>query len=201
MDGYSRLVAFLKVSLPLAALGLLSTLFLLSRSVDPTTTLPFGEAEISERLREGVITGPHFSGTTAGGDQIVITASSARPGSEGAFANADKLQAEIRLPSGEFVNLEALKGSFDPENRLARFDGSVRFSTTTGYVLNTEAMDVRVEELDVQSDGRVDGYGPFGSLTAGQMHLNADAETNATHLLFKDGVKLIYDPKTVGKTP
>ena len=201
MDGYSRLVAILKVALPLTALALLSTLFLLSRSVDPTTTIPFGEAEISERLREAVITAPYFSGVTSSGEQIIITATSARPGSEGAFAKAEDLRAQIGLSGGQKVSLSSQTGSFDPENDLARFDGQVEIKTTTGYELMTEAMESRVKELQLQSDGTVDGRGPFGHLTAGQMQMSADAETDNVQLLFKNGVKLIYDPKDVKDNP
>ena len=201
MDGHSRLVAFLKVALPLAALGLLSTLFLLSRSVDPMATIPFGEAEISERLREGVVTGPHFSGTTRGGEPIEITAASARPGSEGAFARAEDIRAEIGMSGGGRVTLSAATGSFDPDNDLARFDGMVEITTTTGYTLTTDAMESRIEELELHSDGPVEGSGPFGNITAGQMFISSDAQTNDAHLLFKNGVKLIYDPKAMKDKP
>lgn len=201
MDGYSRLVTFLKVLLPLTALGLLSTLFLLSRSVDPTTTLPFGEAEISERLREGLITAPYFSGTTAGGDQIIITATSARPESATSLAQAEDLQAQIMLSGGTNVSLQAETGSFNPDGDIARFDGDVVIETTSGYALSTSALQSRVKELDLRSDGAVSGQAPFGTLEAGQMLLSAQPDTNNAHLLFKDGVKLVYDPKAVEDRP
>ncbi len=46
VDRYSRMVALLKVSLPLIALGILSTLFLVSRAVDPPMTIPFADSEV-----------------------------------------------------------------------------------------------------------------------------------------------------------
>ena len=52
MDRYSRMIVWLKVLLPLMALALLSTLFLLSRNVDPLASIPFAQAEIDERLKE-----------------------------------------------------------------------------------------------------------------------------------------------------
>ena len=201
MDGYSRLVAFLKVILPLTALGLLSTLFLLSRSVDLTTTLPFGEAEISERLREGLITSPYFSGTTNRGDQIIVTASTAKPGNAGEMAQAKDLNAVINMTNGTKVNVEALLGSFDPAGDFARFTGDVLVETTSGYILTTEAMESRIKRLELRSDGAVQGQAPFGTLEAGRMELKTDSLTNDAHLLFKDGVKLIYDPKLVEDRP
>ena len=201
MDGYSRLVAFLKVLLPLTALGLLSTLFLLSRSVDPTTTIPFGEAEITERLQKERITAPYFSGTTSGGDQVIFTATSANPGTDGGLAQANDLTAKITLSGGGTIELSSETGSFDPRNDLARFVGSVEIKTATGYVLTTEALQSRVENIDARSDGPVQGHGPLGQLQAGQLVLTSQSGANDTHLLFKNGVKLVYDPKIAKDNP
>ncbi|MEO0504251.1 MAG: hypothetical protein AAFZ14_13070, partial [Pseudomonadota bacterium] len=70
MDRYSRFVAWLKVLLPLAALALLSTLFLLSRNTDPIAAVPFADDELLDRVRDEQITGPFFSGTTTDGDRV-----------------------------------------------------------------------------------------------------------------------------------
>ena len=58
MDRYSRMVTFLKVLLPLAALALLSTLFLISRGINTKATIPFAAHEIEERMRGQQITAP-----------------------------------------------------------------------------------------------------------------------------------------------
>lgn len=201
MDGYSRLVAFLKVILPLTALGLLSTLFLLSRNVDPTATLPFEQTEVTERLRDGSVTSPHYSGMTKGGDKVTIIASTAKPGNQGEFAQARDINALIEMTNGTDVTLESLTGSFDPDSDFARFTGDVQIETTTGYTLNTEALNSRMTSLDLRSDGAVDGTAPFGTLEAGQMELTTDALTEDAYLRFKDGVKLIYDPKLLEEGP
>ena len=197
MDGYSRLVVFLKVVLPLIALGLLSSLFLLSRSVDPTATLPFGEAEVTERLRAGLVTAPHYAGMTDGGDQLTITASTAKPGRDGEFAQARDVNALIEMTGGTDVTLESLTGLIDPSGDFARFTGDVQIETTTGYRLLTDALDSRIRVLELRSDGPVAGDGPFGTLDAGRMELTTDPETKIAYLRFIDGVKLIYDPKQV----
>ena len=80
MDRYSRTVAYLKVLLPLTALALLSTLFLISRGIDTEAVIPFAQKDIEERMRGQQLTAPFFSGTTSGGDEIMVTASTARPG-------------------------------------------------------------------------------------------------------------------------
>ena len=73
--------------------------------------------------------------------------------------------------------------------------------TTSGYILTTDALESRIQRLDLRSDGAVNGRTPFGTLEAGRMELTTDSATNDAHLLFKDGVKLIYDPKLVEDRP
>ena len=57
-DRHSRVVSWLKVLFPLIALALLSTLFLLSRAIEPQAVIPFADNEVQERLRDQHITGP-----------------------------------------------------------------------------------------------------------------------------------------------
>ena len=61
---HSRMVAWLKVILPMAALALLSTLFLFSRNIDPTTTIPFTTIPLEERARDERVSRPEFAGAT-----------------------------------------------------------------------------------------------------------------------------------------
>jgi lipopolysaccharide export system protein LptC len=195
MDGYSRMVAILKVLLPIAALVLLSTLFLVSRSVDPTTTIPFSQADIDDRLRDQQVTGPVFSGSTATGDEITLTAAVARPGAAGGTASAEALTGRINIAGGREVVLSADAGRFDPAADEASLAGSVRVETSDGYDVTTEELSASLSDLRVTAPGPVSGTAPFGRLSAGSMELSRRAEGGSAHLLFKDGVKLVYDPK------
>jgi lipopolysaccharide export system protein LptC len=51
--------------------------------------------------------------------------------------------------------------------------------------------------LDVRSPGPVQAQTPIGTLNAGSMVISTSNEGEATQLIFKNGVKLIYDPKLV----
>ncbi len=196
MDSYSRRVAFLKVMLPLAALGILSTLFLLSRGDDLTASIPFSDAELAERVRDQQITAPRFVGTTARGDEVTISAAKAVPGGKGEPGVAQDLRGEIRLVSGGVITLQAEQGSVNVPNNFAEFQGQVTITTDTGYELVTETLRTAVRTIDARAPGAVNGTGPIGDLTAGAMHLNAsDNDASRTHLVFTEGVKLIYHPQ------
>ncbi|MBL9052753.1 MAG: hypothetical protein JNN02_03385, partial [Tabrizicola sp.] len=45
-DAHTRVVTWLKVLLPLAALAILSTLFLLADQINPDDALPFAEVDV-----------------------------------------------------------------------------------------------------------------------------------------------------------
>ena len=69
---HSQLVGWLKILLPLAALMLLSTLFLFARNTGTPTEIPF--AEIDAAAAEQRIAAPRFSGLTNTGDTLAISA-------------------------------------------------------------------------------------------------------------------------------
>ena len=194
MDRYSRLVAWLKVLLPLTALGLLSTLFLLSRNIDPAASIPFAETEIKDRLRDEQITAPFFAGTTTGGDLVSVSAGTMRMG-EGQGNRADDLSAQIDLASGTRVVLFSDMGSFDLVDAQSTLEGDVVITTSTGYKVATDALVANFDTLAVESPGPVTANSPIGTLQAGKMLLKRLPGNENVQLIFTNGVKLLYDPE------
>lgn len=195
MDLRSRMVAIFKVLLPLAALAILATLFLLSRSDDETFAIPFAEDEIAGRMRDQQVTAPFFSGTTPKGDQIILTAALARPGGADTPAEAVDLGARLTLAQGGRITLDADTGSVNVRDDIATFAGNVRIATDTGLRLQTELLNTALGGISGHAPGPVTGSGPMGTLTAGGMRFEAKNEGGPVHVLFNNGVKLIYDPK------
>lgn len=195
MDLYSRMVALFKVLLPLAALAILSTVFLLSRSVDPTATIPFAEKEMADRMRDQQVTAPYFSGTTSKGDEIMVTASIARPGGPNSPAEATDLSAQITMADGVRLTLRSDTGSVAVDKDIATFQGNVIITTTTGYVVLTDTLHSALSGITANTPGEIEGSGPLGDFTAGNMQIDTKTEGGPVHMLFKNGVKLIYDPK------
>ena len=194
MDGYSRLVAWLKVVLPLMALMLLSTLFLLSRNVDPMATLPFADTEIDERLRGQQITSPFFSGTTDAGDQVTVSASTMATRNE-LNNEATDFSAQIDLASGARIILVADQGHFDLPANASRLQGNVVITTSSGFELASAELTAEFDTLVLESPGPVQGRGPLGTIDAGQMRLERKAAGQGAQLVFTNGMKLIYTPK------
>lgn len=193
---YSRLVAWMKIILPLTALGLLSTLFLISRHIDPTKSIPIAEIDLEQRAQDQGATNAAFAGVTGGGDEVMITAETARPSPDNPrLINAEDVTATMQLVSGTVVTVTSDRGNMDQSDLDASLIGNVNIDTTTGYKVTTERLDARLDVLHAETPGPVSGVGPPGDLTAGRMVLTGDEETGQAHLVFTDGVKLVYTPQ------
>lgn len=192
---YPRVIAWLRILLPLTALGLLSTLFLLSRSIDPTQSIPFSQGEIEQRIRDQRVTAPNFAGATPGGDLISVTASTATPDPETPRRlMADDLSARIDLQSGALIEFNADTGIVDMGAQRVELIGGAVIVTSTGYRITTDALSAGLQSLDAETTGPVQGSGPPGTFSAGRMQLASDKATGQAQLLFTNGVKLLYDP-------
>ena len=195
MDRYSRMIAFLKVLLPLMALALLSNLFLLSRNTEPMASIPFAEAEVNERMRDQQITGPFFSGSTEQGDQISFSAGKIGVADGNGRVTANDISAQIDLSSGARLVFFADLGEVDIANDTSILSGKVLITTSTGYKINSERLVSAMTSLNMESPDKIIAEGPLGTFSAGSMRLTLSEKTKSTQMVFTNAVKLIYDPK------
>lgn len=194
-DGlYSRVIAWLKILLPLAALALLSTLFLLSRSTEQVLDVPFAEALRGEGVAREHVSAPYYAGTTESGDSLTMTAKSAAPEGEG-LIRAEDLAATLRKSDGSEILLNAVHATLSDHDQTALMEGGVRIESSSGYVLNTETLTSAIDRIEAESGGPVQGEGPLGTIEAGKMRIDSIGEDGGVQLLFTEGVKLIYTPK------
>lgn len=192
-DRHSRLISWLKVLFPLTALVLLSTMFLLSRTVDPEARIPFADKEIQDRLRDQQVTGPFFSGSTADGDQISFSAEklTTADSSTGTSEALDVL-AVLALAGGTQVTVTADRARFNMAEDEAELAGLARISTSTGFNLESDLLISKMSSLALEAPGEVRGTAPGGTLTAGAMSLGPAKEGGSPQLVFTNGVKLVY---------
>ena len=196
-DRYTRLISWLKVLFPLAALGLLSTLFLLSRAIDPGQAIPFAEKEVQDRLRDQQIPGPFFTGAPSEGDELSFYADVlTRPDGQTGMNHAENLRATINTPEGSTFRLQSDLADFDIAEDVADLLGKVILTTSTGYRLQSEKITSELSGLNIQSPGAVHGTTPGGTLEAGAMSITQTDDQIAPQLVFTNRVKLIYKPKS-----
>ncbi len=201
-NSYSKLVAWLKIVLPLIALAILSTLFLVSQRTDPDRAIPYSDIEVAAILREQRIERPDYAGVAGDGTAITVAADSVRPETP-ERARAEGLRARLETPDGGILDLLAGAGLIDTAARRVDMSSGVRITTSSGYVIDTESVSSALDAADLRATGKIAASGPLGTFTAGEMMLRAgateagDGNGQSYVLVFKSGVRLLYRPQTV----
>ncbi|MHC0052107.1 LPS export ABC transporter periplasmic protein LptC [Actibacterium sp. D379-3] len=199
-NAYSRFIALAKIILPLAALVLLSTLFMFSRQSDPNRSLPYSRVAVEQLAREQRINAPNYASVTDDGTAILIAAESARPDPANPDrADATTLNAKLDFADGTHTDIVSATGMIDTGAAQAVLEGAVEITTSGGYVITAERLTTALDRTDILAEGGVTATSPMGDVTAGQMQIEqpASGTDNAKGghvLVFKQGVKLIYEP-------
>ncbi|NRB03097.1 MAG: LPS export ABC transporter periplasmic protein LptC [Rhodobacteraceae bacterium] len=198
VDRYSRIINFLKLALPFAALVILSTLFLLSRERNASDAVPFAASELRDRVANQQVTGPVFSGLSTSGDAMTVTADAMRSTSKNDH-EARKIDAAFDMANGTRISVVADDGQISVLSQTATLNGHVRLTTSGGIEFQSDQVDAQLEPLSIASPGPIKGTTPFGTLSAGGMRLSDLDERGQRQLLFTNGVKLVYQPKSTGE--
>ncbi|WP_454273399.1 LPS export ABC transporter periplasmic protein LptC [Roseovarius sp. MBR-154] len=189
----------MKILLPLAALSLLSTVFLISETVDPSKSIPIAQVDLEKRAGDPGFTNPIFAGVTNKGDEIRISAAIARPGDSGlAQPTADHMVVLLRLRDSTTVTIRAERAEVTPETVTAELRDGVRITTSTGYVIETDRLEARFDTLRVSTSSPLSAHGRFGRLSAGGLLIHDETSRGEVELLFTGGVKLVYRPEDLG---
>ncbi|MFT4150612.1 MAG: hypothetical protein QM656_10495 [Paracoccaceae bacterium] len=192
---HSRLVRWLKVILPLTALAILSTLFLVARTIDPQDAIPYAQVDVEDRVREPRVTQPTWSGMTDDGAALTIQAAEARPGDAGTenAGTATDVTGHLETPDGRSADMTAATARMDGAAGRMVLGGGVTVTTSTGYRAEMPELATALRQTDVESaGGEVTATGPLGKLRADHMRLTQGE--NGYLLVFNGGVRLIYQP-------
>lgn len=195
---HTRIVTAAKIGLPLLALGLLSTIFLVSGKIDPTAVAPFyADVDLTELAREEQMTAPHYAGMTQDGDSLSVHASSALPATTANQGSSAKdLVAQLEgLKDGAVTHLTSDKGRITPDQAQVFLDGNVKMKTSTGYDLVTGSAVVQTDRSRVTMPGHVDGTGPAGTISADSGEMSRPAANAPYDLVFNGSVHLVYRPQ------
>ncbi len=189
------MVGWLKVVLPLAALALLSTLFLLSDRIDPTDAIPYAKVDVQDLANDPRMSAPAYAGTTSDGAGLTFSATSVRPAGTDQGASATGVLALMETPDGQKIDMSAATAALDQAGGKLDLAGGVTLETGSGYRLTTEALTAKLDRTHVASTAPVTVKAPMGDLTADGFTLAQDPADPAAYLLvFNGGVRLLYQP-------
>lgn len=186
----TRTVRWLRVLLPLAALAMLSTLFLFSRGDNSESRIPYAEVDAQSMARDPRLVAPEYAGVTNDGAQLTLRATEAAPAQGG--GSARDLRLDWQRPDGLRADLTA------PQAGLAdgaiRLDGGVRITTSSGWVMDAASVEAATDRSRIAAQDGVQATAPFGSLSAQRMELAPNDDADASILNFSGDVRLIYRP-------
>lgn len=192
---HSRIVGVLKVGLPLVALGMLASIFLVQTD-RLGGNLIFSQGDI-EALGQGLrITNPTFTGTTRGQDQFRFTAALVEPdAAPPERARITALAGEVALHNGPTVELEADTGDLHVPTERLDVAGNVRIRTSEGYRMAAEQATLDLKAGSLIAGNAVETTGPLGRIDSGSLTIEpAAASGEARRFSFGNGVRLVYDP-------
>jgi lipopolysaccharide export system protein LptC len=184
-------VAWAKVLLPLAALALLSTVFLLAREPGGPVDIPY--ARLEEIARDPRIDRPRLAGVAPDGTTVALSAERVTPlpARPEAFA-LQRPRLETVTPDGASATLLAAAGEVDGPARRLRLSGGVRIESSAGYAVDTAALSADLATGTLTA-GPVTATAPLGRIEAGGLRLS-QGEGEGARLVFNEGVRVLYQP-------
>jgi len=192
---YSKIVVGVKVTLPIVALGLLSSLFLLSGAPDPDAALPYAEVDIDQIIREQRVSQPRFAGVLGDGREIVLVAEAVLvDANQTDRIRAQSIEGRMDLSATDFLTIEAALGDFDMVGQIATLSDGVILRSSLGYRIDSETLLMALDVVNMRSPTPVHVTGPGLDVTADTMELSGpDGETI---LRFNGSVRVLYQPQS-----
>lgn len=187
----TRIVRWLRVLLPLVALVILSTLFLLSKQPGEDPRIPYADVDAEDMAREPRMTAPEYAGVTRDGAAISLRADVVTTGDPNE-AGAQGLRMTWRAEDGLAADLTAPEAAV--QDGTIRLGGGVRMTTSSGWAMTTPQIDSSIDRSSITAPAEVQAFAPLGQLDAGAMQLSRDPDSGDHVLNFTGGVRLIYQP-------
>lgn len=188
----TRIVRGLRVVLPLAALGILSTLFLLGREPGADPNIPYAQVDAEDMAREPRMTAPRYAGVTPDGATILLNAEEASVDPADGRLRALQLDWQAPGEGGLTAHLDAPLAETRPES--IHLSGGVGMRTSSGWTMTAPDVLAQITGDRIAAGGGVEATAPFGRIEAEAAELVPDA-AGAGHVLnFTGGVRLLYQP-------
>jgi lipopolysaccharide export system protein LptC len=191
-DAWSKSVRLMKVVMPLGALAILSTLFLLSRKPDAVMDLSgVDPSDLAQTLAN-----PKFAGVSEQGDAFSLSARAANPDPEGPDRiRIDELNLAVDLHDGSRIEARAPLGLIDMRDKSVSLTGDPVVTTSGGYEIRAANLVIGYGEVRMASSDAIRITGPTGVITADHLALT-DAGPGASdyQLVLTGNVHMTYLP-------
>ena len=184
---YSRFIRWMRVVLPMAAIGILALLAAWPRMEETFEILP-KESVLPQTVGKNELLNPRFESTDEKSQPYTVTAARALQDAHDPEAVLlDDPTADITLKDGTWIAARAQNGTYRQKEERLFLEGNVRLFHDQGYEIKTSALLVDLKKNDARSDRPVSGQGPAGTLDAAGFEARIDTE----RLIFTGPAKLV----------
>jgi len=197
---YSRIVAWAKVLLPLAALALVVTIFLSGRDEGELTEI-FTPEELATLGAGLKLDNPRFAGVTERGEPFAIRAEWALPDQVlPRLVDLERPEGEIEMRDGRTISARAATGRLRREEKTLLLQGGVVIDSSDGYHFEAEQITFDLDAETAHAAGPVRGSGPSGTIEAGSFRAATGKGTGAAgspggQIWFESRVRLVFIPE------
>jgi len=166
--GYSRFVSMMKYLLPTLAGVLIIMVVAWPYLQSKDTLFRIGFAALKSGDKEDpAMLNPRYLSTDKGSQIFSVTADLAKNLLNGkAEVELETPNADIALKDGTWLAITAETGVFNREAKTLDLVGSVNMFHDSGYEFNTSKAQVDLSKGIAEGSKRIEGHGPFGSLSA-----------------------------------
>lgn len=175
-SGHDRLIAVLRIALPVAIGVLLALLTVAPITVGRDISFVLSKDRVdvaSERMR---LVRAQYRGRDSKDQPFQLDAASAvQATSRDPIVRLQTLDANIKLVDGP-ATVKSGRGRYDMDTDRVAFDGPVRLDTAGGYQLLTRDVLLDMKTKGMVSRGPVDGKMPLGTFAADRLRANLDTK-------------------------
>ncbi len=163
---HSILVRRMRLILPVAALCIIGVLMAVSGREAPLTPVP-REQILPQTVSRNELVKPKFQSEDSGNHAYTITADRAtQDAADMNMVHLEKPVADMEMDNTTHVQINAQDGAYNQQVGNLSLRGMVKIQHDTGYVLNTESMDIDVTKKTMTSSSAVTGNGPAADVIA-----------------------------------
>lgn len=194
---YSRVIRLLKIALPLVALVLMTTVFLVATPVDPSRAIELAEIDVLDRAQDPRLTQASYAGVTEDNNLLEVTAETARSDPDARLRfNAENLTMSLVSQDGNQMTGESLLGFIDRGVGDFVMVDQVRLETSDGTVMDAPLIWGLLDSTLIEAPEGLFAVGPIGEISApfGRITQNPQ-EQGGLVMVFTGGVRLLYTPE------
>lgn len=194
---YTVFVNSMRFVLPIIALGIVAIVMAWPK-MDDTYTAVEKKDIIPQTTGRNELMSPHFESMTKDQNPYVITAVRAvQDMDDQSIVLLEQPVADITMKDSNKINLKAHNGVYRQNEKILILDGQVQMVNQDGFTLQSQRMNISVDDKIAWTDTTVHGQGTQGTLDAQAMNAN-----NATGIVvFTGPAKLVLNQTPKGSQP